>query len=767
MFKNELDINVETTRGIATLTLYGEFPDEQTIFNISDAIENGEAEIQIIEGCFYEYKVSKGFCLDTSEIITRSKTNKSSGRLNPNIYVGTLSIDVLNFDSEEKCGELKLEVQSVKTTYREDYRLMLREIAEKCIDLMFQHSSQVTQKFETDFSADSKTLYQRFAFIKAILESAEFNDSIHKILSAPVTNWKDIETSKDIRSAGRFSSSALRQIASATNRIELPCSHPLKTTIDSIPAKLNVYLKTETVDTAENRFIKHALISFRLLCNEFKNKLQDNSRLILEASLLEDKIEQYLSHSMFKDISPPYILPLNSPVIQRKEGYREILRIWLMFELAAKLVWHGGDDVYSGGKRDVAVLYEYWLYFKLLEIMKEVFNIDPLSTDKLIESTKDQLGLKLKQGKHLPISGIYDAGTRKLNVEFSYNRTFKGNNDYPAGGSWSRNLRPDYTLSIWPHGINKEQAEQEELMVHIHFDAKYKIEELKEIYGIDNVQTTIEEIEEDLNKEKIQQKKGTYKRTDILKMHTYRDAIRRTAGAYVLYPGSVSDHKKGFHEVLPGLGAFAISPSKTDSGKDELKIFLKEVVNHFINRASQREKISYRTYETYKNKKIGALRELLPEAYGTNRSLIPDDTNILIAYYKSVEHLKWILQNNLYNARAGSSRGSLRLDPKITGAEYLILHTKGEIITGTILKLKKRGPRIFSKSEMISKSYPEPGHDFYLIYDIEGKAEGEFKNFKWNISKLNGYTTSYGSPLPFSATLTEIMSKEVVIKIDL
>jgi len=115
---------------------------------------------------------------------------------------------------------------------------------------------------------------------------------------------------------------------------------------------------------------------------------------------------------VFKEISNPSTLPLNSPVLQRKAGYRELLRVWLMFDLAAKLVWHGGDDIYSGNKKDVAVLYEYWLFFKLLDIVKDVFKIETLATDNLIEKTKDGLGLKLKQGKYLPVKGIYVSDTR-------------------------------------------------------------------------------------------------------------------------------------------------------------------------------------------------------------------------------------------------------------------------------------------------------------------------------------------------------------------
>ena len=752
MVENKLIIPVSTHNKNVVLTIYGENGFETTIEK-SDAIENGEAPFQIKEGCYYEYKISDGFCLQTSDIISRSKVNESSGRISPNIYVGTLSIDVLISATEEKCGEVKLEVQSVKTTYREDYRHMLEEITEKCTDLLLQHSSPVSQFFEVDFSADANTLYQRFAFIKSILDSVEFNDSVHKILSSPVTRWKESETVKDIRSIRRFNNSSLRQISNSTNRIDLPEDHSLKNTIDSIPSKLKVNFKTETVDTPENRFVKHALISFQSFCSDFKIKLKDNGRVKLEAVLLEDKLEQYLSHTIFKGLSAPKTLPLNSPVLQRKEGYREILRVWLMFYLAAKMVWHGGDDVYSASKRDVAVLYEYWLFFKLLEIIKEVFKIDSLETGKLIEQTQDGLGLKLKQGKFLPVKGVYINDTRKLNIEFSYNKTFSGDNKYPEAGSWTRNLRPDYTLSIWPFGIEQEQAENEELIVHIHFDAKYKIENLQTIFGKDD----------NLEEEKEEQRKGTFKRADLLKMHTYKDAIRRTAGAYVLYPGSEDKYtKSGFHELIPGLGAFAIAPSKKNEGTDELKKFLFEIVNHFMNRASQREKMSLKTYETHRDKKINELNEALPETYGVNRSLLPDETFVLVAYYKK-DNWDWLIKSGLYNARAENDRGSLRLGPGETGAKYLLLHTEGETITNKLLKITETGPRIFSKQTLINKGYPtSPSQDFYLIYKIEKVLDEVFQNKAWDITKLDDYKKGRGSALPFSITLTDLM--KVLVK---
>ena len=464
-----------------------------------------------------------------------------------------------------------------------------------------------------------------------------------------------------------------------------------------------------------------------------------------------DKIELFLSHSVFKEISKPTTLPLNNPVLQRKEGYREVLRVWLMFDLAAKMVWHGGDDVYSGNKRDVAVLYEYWLFFKLLEIMKKVFSIESKSVEDLIKETDDGLGLQLKQGRHIPVKGIYDAGTRKLNVEFSYNKTFSGDNSYPASGSWTKSMRPDYTLSIWPFGINSSQAEEEELITHIHFDAKYKVENITGIVGTD----------EDFKTEKEDQRKGTFKRIDLLKMHSYKDAIRRTAGSYVLYPGTDSPYTKiGFHELIPGLGAFSIRPSKSDSGTEALKSFLNEVVHHFLNRASQREKIAFKTYETYKDKPNDEVNENLPETFGENRGLIPDETFVLVGFYEK-DKWEWINKKGLYNARANSNRGSLRLGPKEAGAKYLLLHSRNETITGSIFKIVETGPRVFSKQTLKENEYPsEPSQEYYLVYKVIQAPDNEFKGKKWDVTKLPGYRSGYGSPLPFSVSLTQLMKAQ-------
>ncbi|WP_235942696.1 DUF2357 domain-containing protein, partial [Salinimicrobium oceani] len=133
--------------------------------------------------------------------------------------------------------------------------------------------------------------------------------------------------------------------------------------------------------------------SFLKLCNDIKTAAKAGSRIAKEVISTIEKLEQHLHHTFFNEISRAQILKLNSPILQKKEGYREVLKAWLMFDLAAKLVWKGGEDVYASGKKDIATLYEYWLFFTLLDLLKEIFQMNPADLEDLIKPTSDGLSL--------------------------------------------------------------------------------------------------------------------------------------------------------------------------------------------------------------------------------------------------------------------------------------------------------------------------------------------------------------------------------------
>ena len=139
-------------------------------------------------------------------------------------------------------------------------------------------------------------------------------------------------------------------------------------------------------------------------------------------------------------------------------------------------------------------------------------------------------------------------------------------------------MRPDCSLRLRPDGLGRDIA-ADDLAVWLHFDAKYRVEFAAEQFAPPDERDGALAVEAEAV-----ERLARSKREDLLKMHAYRDAIRRSAGAYVIYPGD--EQRTPFmehHEVLPGLGAFPLRPGATGPvGAAALDRFLADVLDHVI-----------------------------------------------------------------------------------------------------------------------------------------------------------------------------------------
>jgi hypothetical protein len=215
-------------------------------------------------------------------------------------------------------------------------------------------------------------------------------------------------------------------------------------------------------------------------------------------------------------------------------------------------------------------------------------------------------------------------------------------------------------------------------------------------------------------------------------MHAYRDAIRRSAGAYVLYPGNAGDGKQfaefdGFHEVLPGLGAFAIRPRSdgTAEGMDDLRQFLDDVIEHLSNRTTARERASFHAAESY------VLRED-PVPYGsmalaerdgmsdTGRALPPAEHHVVVAWYDSPEQLAWTLKHGIANVRLGKRDGTWHIHPEMSSAVHVLLRTHKYAVAPGLFKLKKPGYKVYTADDLKAKDYPGRAKgEIYAVFEIE------------------------------------------------
>ncbi len=721
-----------------------------------NAADFGESRWQLLEGKEYEYELVDDSLNEPADwslegpasMVQKNPRHKNRGVITTGIYVGTAHFKALKSGANEGVP-VDFEVLSIKTSYRSDYRHMLSDITSYYTDLVMQQGSPVTQKFEVDYDTPQHTLYQKFAFVKSIVEEEQFDEAIHKIISNPVRKWAETTVERHIESVRKLSKSSLRQIVTRNERV--PYVGVIEG-LDSLPRYLTVSHKTDSIDTPENQFVKYVLTSFYGFCSSLGTKKNATPQLKMEIDAVCNILAGYMNGLFFKDVSNPSQLNLGSPVLQRKEGYREILQAWLMFDLAAKLIWNGGDDVYEAGKKNVAVLYEYWLFFKLMECVSEVFNVPAVEKQCLISNDADGINLEIRQGHTKMIHGQTMAGNRRLNISLYYNRTFSHTDDIYSSGSWTMNMRPDYTLSIWPGEMTETDAEREDAIVHIHFDAKYRLNKII----IEDKEIDLEAREKELQNEKEDREIDIYKRGDLLKMHAYKDAIRRTGGAYVLYPGTEKKIRKGFHEIIPGLGAFCIAPGREDEQLPALRRFLQDIVTHFMDRTSQREKVAVAEHEIYSSKP-DPFYEMFPEPYGN--PVFADAVTVLVGCYKSEEHLQWILDNGKYNIRCGGDReGAVELTDSFINAQYLLLYDLTDLSVKHIMKMTKKHPVVLSDKMLEEMGYPAPTPgQMYMLYDVsEEMVEPELVDRPWYIEPfVNGkdgapqtvtYTNLFGRP---------------------
>ena len=788
--------------------------DEERFFISTDYLQHNEAQFQFSEGVFYSYKlfiernkerIETEWEIDLSQGLKGvfkpySKSDTTEGSFVPNTFVGSLKVPLIKGDQK---AHFYIEVQSSKIDYRDkenvqnklgqsrsEYQLMLEEIVEHCMDLIMQYNVPIEQTFESGTEQISeKELYQRFIFVRSLFKNQEFEEAVQKIISNPATKWETEIESRDVRSIRRFTAKNIRELASSPNRMSLS-----KTigNLTSIPIKISSNRKIESIDTPENRFIKHILSSFQDFCEAILPKLMKATltQESEEVKSISQRLDKLLNQPFFKEINRPNSLKLNSPILQRRSGYRELLRAWLRFHVTAQLSWKFNsdeDNLFTGGKKDIASLYEYWVFFILLKTLTDKYGDYSKKSTKdwlegLIISDASGLGLTLQEGKTQAFEFTYSSGKRPLTIKFYYNRSFPGNRKYAENksfGSYSKSFRPDYTLSIWPNELKQMEAEEKESIVHIHFDAKYKVDysffrEDKPVQVADVNTEELNSLSEDermQRKEEIEaseivqavekeERQGIYKNVDLYKMHTYKDAIRRSGGAYVLYPGTSNEDPpfQGFHEIIPGVGAFSIRPNNEGEASENIKQFIDKVIKNLEDVLSQRERMARSTKKVYAE----TYKEQDPKLDTIIRQLgateIPDETQVLVGYCKDEKHRKWISgdsKNMRYNIRFGDGYD---VNGKMAAARYLILYNGKDFLHHEIFKIKPDAGKIYSKDEIKKLNYEEASHSLYFVFELEEKidldASYQFdKQSSLLSSKLAELKSKYR---PFTVNLIEL-----------
>ena len=491
-------------------------------------------------------------------------------------------------------------------TYEDDYIELTESLAEKCSELLLEYSGLTSNMFSMS-DEDTRTLLEQFIFLRRFC----FSENILGLFEAIKRNPDRVLTENiEFKPLGCGMPSR--------NVYTHPFSYAQKwkkyegedESDHYLPSMIATTEKIDSVDTVANRFLKFALEKFQYICDELIKSLKSvgaekQTECLREASYIQQMLDDILHDRFFDEIGRLEMMPQNNQVLQKRTGYSEIFSAFSMVDLALQLDWKGEESVYEGESKNVALLYEYWLFFELANVIKSMEGCESLKTGEtpFISTDRDKLTISLKEGKQsCQAFVIKNLGTR---INLYYNRTFAPTDFHTTKyeGSYSRPFRPDYTLAIFPDkyhgGIDggERKAVKDGEVIYIHFDAKYRITDLTSFVGKGNDSNEFGESE--FIDEKAAEVSNTYKRGDLLKMHTYNDAIRRTIGSYVLYPGDAATSESGkkvfslYDEILPGVGAFAIKPSISAQGENELRDFITSLIAEKSKGNSRLNRLKY------------------------------------------------------------------------------------------------------------------------------------------------------------------------------
>lgn len=268
-----------------------------------------------------------------------------------------------------------------------------------------------------------------------------------------------------------------------------------------------------TRDTPENRFVKAFLGQASGIVARMRRVMLAarpgafRDRVLGDCAAMDAALRPILGHALWQEVGRMVHLPAASPVLQRRRGYREVYSHFGRLRLATRLPLTESAMRDLLAAKDIAHLYELWCFFAVVEATTRLLG-PPRSAER---PRADDLQVVASWD----LAVTWPDGTRVLyNPRFSRSRS-------AARRTYSVPLRPDIALAV-PTGPNEG--------LHL-FDAKFRLDRLDAFLPA-------AEAEEEGDEERAEERRGTFKRADLYKMHTYRDAIPHAHSVWVLYPGS-------------------------------------------------------------------------------------------------------------------------------------------------------------------------------------------------------------------------------------
>ncbi len=428
-------------------------------------------------------------------------------------------------------GDLKVKVVSHKLS-DDQFATLLSEVSAYTAGLPFSYKGGKGSYVKTSDYADP-VLYHVFNYLSGLVESGLVKSAVEIILNNPhFIYFKETEL-YPVEMARRAGPATFRSLVQEPRHlVQTPESSRIYNTglsrnlFGHFPQRVRLSRLKYTLDNPENQFIKYFLMLSRRIAEQAKEVFKNEIQLTEKAQEIACYFDRLLKMPFFYELSPLQNIPFSSQVLQKKRGYRELFSVFnrlnLIIDHLPLSKWQNMIEM-----KDAALLYEYWTFISIARILEDILGKPLMAGSEEREQKEVLLPHSLKI--------VYPDG-----ITLWYNRSYSGSNR----GSYSVTLRPDVVLEM--NNISYV------------FDAKFKVE---------NIDT-----EELFNPEETSGGgSNTFKKQDVHKMHTYRDAIDGCLGAFAVYPGSNTKlFSLNSEKPFRGVGAVSLMPQRVNKDLENL-----------------------------------------------------------------------------------------------------------------------------------------------------------------------------------------------------
>ncbi len=418
------------------------------------------------------------------------------------------------------------------------FEAMLADIAEEMAALPFAAHESGSLPYDRQLASNPDVLYQAFVYLRHVLSDAAprhvrlapaleavVREPHSRLASTTRTTSLDRATAVDARYLERLAAGAEPTRRAPQHLSGLPLARALR---GRVPISVDETRATREVDTAENRFLKTFLGLAEAIVDRVATLADGRSSKRFWRAVREDcrvmrrALVPYTHAPLWAEVGAMRHLPASSTVLQRRRGYREVYRHFLRLRATTRLPLGERQLADLMEVKDIAELYELWCYFAVVHAVSGALSTQPVRVDRFaFAETHVRVPWDFRVEWSCGVCCFY-------NLRFARRQT--------AGRqTYSVPLRPDIVLEVPGAGL------------HV-FDAKFKLTALG----------TWDDEDDD-------ERHGTFKRGDLYKMHTYRDALVAARSVWILYPGTVTrfyacDPARSAHD---GVGAIALSPGST------------------------------------------------------------------------------------------------------------------------------------------------------------------------------------------------------------